>query len=346
MNKELKPFLLAIQCMTYNQSAYITDALNGFVMQQTSFPFIAVVVDDASADGEQDVIKSYLEEHFNLSEETGYKQWETEDACWTFARHKENENCHIVVVYLKKNLFKKPDKKNEVVKDWMQSKYIAFCEGDDYWTDPLKLQKQVDFLEAHPDFSMCCHRYKLYYQDESKWDNDYVEDLFERNPAGFVFGHKETVRRLISHTATVVYRTAFYDANCIYGYKYGIDFHVVYHLLLKGPGYYFPFVGSVYRKQSKGVYSSLKAQQSDDLCDETYLELLEKHPEDIELRESYEKEIRFILNHHDCSTRTRRIARLCARSYRQTDGFLGVVKMAMKMTKSYFNGFKSTAKNK
>ena len=150
-------YLVGINCITYNQSAYIAEALDGFAMQQTNFPFVAVVIDDASTDGEQEVIKAYVNGHFEHSEETGYKQWETEDARWTFARHKENENCHMVAVCLKRNLFKEPEKKKAVVKDWMDAKYIAICEGDDYWTDPLKLQKQVSFLESHPDFSMCIH---------------------------------------------------------------------------------------------------------------------------------------------------------------------------------------------
>ena len=141
-------YLVGIICMTYNQSAYITDALKGFAMQQTDFPFVAVVVDDASTDGEQEVIKAYVDEHFDRSEEKGYKQWETEDARWTFARHKENDNCLFVTVFLKRNLFREPEKKEEVLKGWMDAKYIAICEGDDYWVDPLKLQKQVDILEA------------------------------------------------------------------------------------------------------------------------------------------------------------------------------------------------------
>lgn len=150
-------YKLNIQCMTYNQSSYITDAMNGFAMQQTDFPFIAVIVDDTSTDGEQDVIRKYMDEHFDHSSESCYKEWETEDAFWTFAQHAENKSCHFVVIYLKKNLFKEPDKKAEVIKDWCETKYVAICEGDDYWTDPLKLQKQVDFLETHHDFSMCIH---------------------------------------------------------------------------------------------------------------------------------------------------------------------------------------------
>ena len=78
-------------------------------MQQTNFPFVAVVIDDASTDGEQELIKAYVDEHFDNSEESGYEQWETEEAYWLFARHKENENCHIVAVLLKKNLWREPE---------------------------------------------------------------------------------------------------------------------------------------------------------------------------------------------------------------------------------------------
>lgn len=140
-------YLVHIHCITYNQAHYITDTMNGFAMQQTAFPFIAVIIDDASTDGEQEVIRKYVDEHFDHLPESGFKEWETEDAFWTFAQHAENKNCHIVVVFLKKNLFKDPDKKAEVVKDWCEAKYFALCEGDDYWTDPLKLQKQIDILE-------------------------------------------------------------------------------------------------------------------------------------------------------------------------------------------------------
>ena len=142
-------FLVGIHCMTYNHASYIEDALNGFVMQKTSFPYFALVVDDASLDGEQEIIKSFLDKHFDHSEDTGYKQWETDDASWVYARHKENENCFFVVVFLKRNLYRNPSKKWEVLENWLNlTKYISICEGDDYWTDPMKLQKQVDILEA------------------------------------------------------------------------------------------------------------------------------------------------------------------------------------------------------
>ena len=178
-------------------------------MQQTSFPFVAVVVDDASTDGEQEVIKAYVDEHFDNSEEKGFKQWETEDACWTFARHKANENCHLVVVCLKRNLFKEPEKKKAVIKEWMDTKYIAICEGDDYWTDPLKLQKQVSFLENHPDFSMCFHGAEVRVENspgsQQKNGTNYskIEDR-EYESTEFVSGW-------LVPTASIVYRPEYVD---------------------------------------------------------------------------------------------------------------------------------------
>ena len=193
-------FLVCIRCTTFNQSAYITDALNGFAMQQTDFPFVTAVIDDASTDGEQEVIKAYVNEHFYHSEEKGYKQWETEDAYWTFACHKKNGNCHFVTVYLKRNLFRNPDKKNAVVKEWMNSKYIALCEGDDYWIDPLKLQKQVSFLEAHPDYSMCIHGADV--KNESKREIWAKCEMIETRE----YFSKDVFPDWIVPTASIIYR--------------------------------------------------------------------------------------------------------------------------------------------
>lgn len=200
-------FLLSISCWTYNQSTYITDAMNGFAMQQTNFPFVAVIIDDASIDGEQEVIKAYIEEHFDHSEKTGYKEWETEDACWIFARHKLNENCHFVAVLLKRNLFKEPEKKGAVVKEWMDTKYIAICEGDDYWTDPLKLQKQVDFLEGHPDFSMCFHGAEVKVENSPSSEQKNGTNYSKIENREYV--STEFVSGWLVPTASIVYRPEF-----------------------------------------------------------------------------------------------------------------------------------------
>lgn len=155
-------FLVSVRCFTYNQSAYIKDALNGFVMQQTNFPFVVLVVDDASTDGEQEVIRKFMTEEFELSDASVAYEKETEFGYIQYAQHKTNKNCFMVAMFLKENHYSQKKKKFPYLVEWRDNvKYEAICEGDDYWIDPLKLQKQVDFLEENPDYSMvhtgfCC----------------------------------------------------------------------------------------------------------------------------------------------------------------------------------------------
>lgn len=147
--------LVSIICWTYNHAPYIEDAMNGFCMQQTTFPFVAIIVDDASTDGEPEVIKAYLNEHLDMQ---NARVWETDDAQFIEARHKENENCLLAVVLLKYNFYQIKKDKTPLMAEWQNSaKYISICEGDDYWTKSDKLQRQVDFLESHPDYTMCFH---------------------------------------------------------------------------------------------------------------------------------------------------------------------------------------------
>ena len=87
-------FKVTVSCMTYNQSKYITDAMNGFTMQQTSFPFVCTIVDDASTDDEQEVIRKYVEDNFDFSEGSVAYHKETDYANITYAQHKANKNCY------------------------------------------------------------------------------------------------------------------------------------------------------------------------------------------------------------------------------------------------------------
>ena len=123
--------LVAIHCLVYNHEPYLRDCFDGFVMQQTDFPFVAIVHDDASTDGSAAVIREY---------ETKYP--------------------HIFKpIYEIENQYSKHDGSlerimNEAI-DATGAKYVAICEGDDYWIDSLKLQKQVDFLETNIEFGIC-----------------------------------------------------------------------------------------------------------------------------------------------------------------------------------------------
>lgn len=236
--KETK-YLVAIRCMTYNQSSYINDALNGFVMQETSFPFVAVVVDDASTDGEQEVIFEYVNKHFNDSQESGFKEWETEEAFWTFAQHRENKNCHFVVAYLKKNLYGNP-KKLELIKEWCNTKYIAVCEGDDYWTDDLKLQRQVDFLETNVEYSASAENGLIFYTSSQ------TTDVFSNESTKDVTFEELLIKRRFP-TASVMYR-ACYCKGIESLVPPRFDTLVWAYLAKQGKIHYNQVISSVYRR--------------------------------------------------------------------------------------------------
>ena len=174
-------YKVLIKCCTYNQSKYITDALKGFVKQQTNFPFLAYVVDDASTDGEQEVIKRWINEHCNPDDVSEY---DNEYAHVIMSKDKDNANCTYAIYLLKKNLYGKPEKMT-IHNFWReQCEYEAICEGDDYWTDERKLQKQVDWMEKNPNYTLCFHSAKIisefpdpgYLHCENIEDRDYSSD--------------------------------------------------------------------------------------------------------------------------------------------------------------------------
>ena len=146
-------FKVLVRCFTYNQSQYIEDALNGFAMQQTNFPFVCLVMDDCSTDGEQEVIKAYLDRECDMSKAEFF---EDDTTTTTLVPHRTNVNCTFAAYLLKKNLHKVKGAKMAYVTPWREHcEYEALCEGDDYWIDPLKLQKQVNFLEKNPECGFC-----------------------------------------------------------------------------------------------------------------------------------------------------------------------------------------------
>jgi glycosyltransferase involved in cell wall biosynthesis len=124
----IKP-LLTICCISYNHVNYIRDCIHGFILQKTNFPIEILIFDDASTDGTQEIIKEYSSKYLNI---ITFLQSENQ---W-------KNNKYGLINYLF------PAAKG---------KYIAICEGDDYWIDPYKLQKQVDFLEKNYDFNLCYH---------------------------------------------------------------------------------------------------------------------------------------------------------------------------------------------
>lgn len=162
-NKEYKVLVL---CFTYNQSCYIKDALNGFAIQKTDFPFVCLVMDDASLDGEQEVIKNWMSQECNMNKA---KCIDTYTSKIIIVPHATNKNCTFSFYFLKQNLYRESEKKLKHVYPWRQKcEYEAMCEGDDYWIDPQKLQKQVDFLDKNHDYSFSSTAVQLYDSNTNK----------------------------------------------------------------------------------------------------------------------------------------------------------------------------------
>lgn len=120
--------MVSIICNAYNHEPYIAQCLDGIVMQKTNFVFEVLVHDDASTDKTADIIRTYEKKYPHL----------------------------IKPIYQTENQYYKGGFE-QFQYPRVQGKYVAICEGDDYWTDPLKLQKQYNAMEAHPEIDMCAH---------------------------------------------------------------------------------------------------------------------------------------------------------------------------------------------
>ena len=199
-------YLVSVRCFTYNQSKFITETLNGFTIQQTSFPFIILIVDDSSTDGEQDVIRNYIHSHFDMDSSESYEN-DREYANIIYSRHKSNRNCYIAALLLKQNMYKKPYQKFEYLSEWRDiCKYEALCEGDDYWIHPLKLQKQVDIMEANNKIGLVYAKIKNYHEKSKKFKGTF---------GGTASNFKELIKSNCIPTLTVMYRLeAIKDYTC------------------------------------------------------------------------------------------------------------------------------------
>ena len=222
--------LVSICCVTYNHAPFIRKCLDGFLMQETIFPVEILIHDDASTDGTDEIIREYTAKHpdkiFPLYEE---------------------ENKYSNGYANKIDLFNY---------DRAKGKYIAYCEGDDYWTDPLKLQRQVDFLEAHPEYSVCWHRCKQLIVDTGVYLEDNCSDVLQ-GKEGVDIDMDTYFSQWYTQPLTMVFRRDKYDSSWREQYQYYRDEHELYHLLKNGKGYLFSFFGGVYVKHGGGIYSSM-----------------------------------------------------------------------------------------
>jgi len=216
--------LVSISCITYNHHDYIRRCLDGFVMQKTSFDFEVLIHDDCSTDGTTEIIKEYEQKYPKLIRPI----YEVENQ-WVKGRRGSN-------------IFNFPRAKG---------KYITMCEGDDYWNDPLKLQKQVDILEMHPEYSCCTHQ-SIIVRDGVETDEFFANLDKSKN----VYTLKDVLGDRLFHTASYMFRNNSLLLNIpkvVSGDKLLIQI-----LGCIGDIYYIPETMSVYRKTGTGMSATVK----------------------------------------------------------------------------------------
>lgn len=175
----MEPPLVSVCVQTYQHVNYIKECLDGILMQQTNFPFEIILGEDASDDGTREICVEYAEKY--------------PDIIKLFLRSRKN------VIYING----KPTGRFNVIENLKacQGNYIAICEGDDYWTDPFKLQKQVDFLESNSECVISVHNSSVINHDGS------FNRLFNGNPIPTI----TDAHYILSHpwyipTASMVFR--------------------------------------------------------------------------------------------------------------------------------------------
>ncbi len=215
---------LSVVCIAYNAAPYIRAALDGFLAQKTNFPFEVLVHDDASTDGTAEIIREYAEKRPDV----------------------------IRAVFQKENQWSKGVAVSSTFL-WplVRGEYVAMCEGDDYWTDPLKLQKQVDWLDAHPDSSVCFHPVVVHFEDGSHKDSAYP--MPKDCPDGFTF--EGLLKHNFMQTNSVVFRWKLKGReNEVPADITPRDWFTNLLHAEKGPIGFIPEAMGVYRRHSGGVW--------------------------------------------------------------------------------------------
>jgi glycosyltransferase involved in cell wall biosynthesis len=228
----MENFKVSIICLAYNHKNFIRQTLDGFISQKTNFPFQAIVHDDTSTDGTAEIIKEY---------ETKYPDI-------------------IKPVYQKENQWNKgKDFENEYIFPLVKGEYIAFCEGDDYWTDTRKLQTQVDFLDKNKNFSICFHPVKIVDEGTNK------TAVFPRPKQRYYkkeFTFEDLKKAYIIQTCSAMYR---WDAHLVAQLPSGIlprDYF--WQLLFTQNGAkagLIKRVMAVYRKHSGGAWAGTNEEE-------------------------------------------------------------------------------------
>lgn len=218
--------LVTIACLTYNHGKFIEQTLDGFLAQQVDFSYEIIVHDDASTDNTQEILKRYQAKYPNI----------------------------IKLVLRDMNLYSLGVTKMfyyGIIKN-ARGKYIATCEGDDYWIDNLKLQKQISFLESNPEYNFSVGKIKQL--DDCTGEMVIKEERFDIASTKY-FKVKDYLKYFFSQTSTYVFRKAGYEMPSYCNTFHGEDILMVVIGTGDGKIKYHDDIFSVYRKHSGGVTS-------------------------------------------------------------------------------------------
>lgn len=238
--------LVSICCITYNHAPFIRQCLDGFLMQK-GVDYEILIHDDCSTDGTTEIVKEYA------------------------AKYPEK----IFPIYEQESLYKKVGLAGIDVPNYERAKgkYIAYCEGDDCWTDSLKLQKQVNFMEENPAYSICFHGFSILEYDSKKLlDRSVSNSDYDITACSYVNDMSN------AQPLTMLFRASMFDISWRYQYEYYRDTHEIFHLLDKGRGRYLAFNGGVYHAHSEGVTNMVSSYIYASTACRIYMELMQKTP--------------------------------------------------------------------
>jgi len=220
----MKP-LVSVTTITYNHASYIRLCIEGILMQRTTFPFELVIGEDCSTDGTREIVLDYAQKYPEI----------------------------IRVITTESNVGGQKNLNRTILA--CQGKYIAICEGDDYWTDPDKLQKQVDFLENHPDYSMCCHASRIINDDDENQTE--LVRLADTDKTFTLDDFLAPISKNFLRTETVVYRCEMVrELPEWYQHIFVGDYPLFLLLAYHGKIRYLDQVMSVYRRHGGGAWST------------------------------------------------------------------------------------------
>lgn len=217
-------YKVTIITTTYNQEKYIKQSLDSFIMQETNFSFQILVSDDCSTDNTREIINSYKIKYPDI----------------------------IKPIFNDKNL----GPMNNFIETLSKAstEYVALCDGDDFWTDKHKLQKQVDFMDSNKDYSICFHRTKIFFEN-----NDAVDQIYPTN-INIDTNFDDLIRlRNYIPANTVLYRWAYFNPSRSLKSEFPADIvpgDYYLHLIhaKKGKIRYIDEIMSCYRRHNNGMW--------------------------------------------------------------------------------------------